>query len=33
MELESIDRNAIIYETLKNIETAISKLQERTQNC
>jgi len=32
MELESIDRNAIIYETLKNIETAISKLQERTQN-
>ena len=32
MELESIDRNAIIYETLKNIETAISRLQERTQN-
>ena len=32
MELESIDRNAIIYETLKNIETAISRLRERTQN-
>ena len=32
MELESIDKTAIVYETLKNIEIAISRLQERTVN-
>ena len=32
MELESTDKIAIVYETLKNIETAICRLQERTQN-
>ena len=32
MELESTDKMAIVYETLKNIETAICRLQERTQN-
>ena len=30
MELEYTDKVAIIYETLKNIETAILRLQERT---
>ena len=30
MELEYTDKIAIIYETLKNIETAILRLQERT---
>ena len=30
MELEYTDKVAIIYETLKNIETAILRIQERT---
>ena len=32
MELESTEKIAIVYETLKNIENAISRLQERTMN-
>ena len=32
MELESIDKVAIVYEILKNIDTAISRLEERTKN-
>ena len=30
MELESTDKLQMVYETLKNIETAITRLQERT---
>ncbi|MBQ8487677.1 MAG: DUF86 domain-containing protein [Prevotella sp.] len=30
MELESTEKLAMVYETLKNIETAITRLQERT---
>ena len=30
MELEYTDQVAVVYETLKNIETAIIRLQERT---
>ena len=30
MELESSEKVAMVYETLKNIETAITRLQERT---
>ena len=30
MEFESTDRQAMVYETLKHIETAITRLQERT---
>ena len=30
MEFESSDRQAMVYETLKNIETAITRLEERT---
>ena len=30
MEFESSEKQAMIYETLKNIETAITRLQERT---
>ncbi|MBQ9677778.1 MAG: DUF86 domain-containing protein [Prevotella sp.] len=30
MELESTDKIVIVYETLKNIETAILRIQERT---
>lgn len=30
MEFESTEKQAMVYETLKNIETAITRLQERT---
>ena len=30
MEFESSEKQAMVYETLKNIETAITRLQERT---
>ena len=30
MEFESTEKLAMVYETLKNIETAITRLQERT---
>ena len=30
MEFESTEKQAMVYETLKNIETAINRLQERT---
>lgn len=30
MEFESSEKQAMVYETLKNIETAITWLQERT---
>lgn len=30
MEFKSTEKRAMVYETLKNIETAITRLQERT---